>query len=37
VVVFGASVVAIIVFGIVLKRFLIRRYRIRLQQESSSF
>lgn len=35
VVVFGASVAAIIVFGIVLKRFLIRRYRMRLQQESS--
>lgn len=34
--VFGISVIAIIVFGIVLKRFLIRRYRMRLKQETSS-
>lgn len=36
VLVFGGFVVAIIVFGIWLKRYLIRRYRMHLQQQTSS-
>jgi hypothetical protein len=34
--VFGAFVIAIIIFGIWLKRYLIRRYRMHLQQHTSS-
>lgn len=34
--VFGGFVVAIIIFGIWLKRYLIRRYRMHLQQQTSS-
>jgi hypothetical protein len=33
---FGAFVIAIIIFGIWLKRYLIRRYRMHLQQHTSS-
>lgn len=36
VLIFGAFVVAIIIFGIWLKRYLIRRYRMRVQQQTSS-
>lgn len=36
VLVFGAFVIAIIIFGIWLKRYLIRRYRRHLQQQMSS-
>ncbi|MBA2252796.1 MAG: hypothetical protein H0W13_08850, partial [Nitrospirales bacterium] len=34
--VFGGFVVAIIMFGIWLKRYLIRRYRMHLEQQTSS-
>jgi hypothetical protein len=33
---FGAFVIAIIIFGIWLKRYLIRRYRLQLEQQRSS-